>query len=275
MIFDTHAHYEAEAFDTDRDEILKSMHKDGVRYIMNCGASLDSSRRGLKLADEYPFMYAAVGVHPDEVGELLDENGNIPDEEAENSKLREIEAMAKHPKVLAIGEIGLDYYWDKENHDVQKAFFIQQWKLAIKLGLPIEIHSREAAMDTMDIVREMYKSEQAAGRDLRVDMHCYSYSPEQAAEYVKMGLYFGIGGVLTFGNARKLVEAAEVIPLDRILLETDSPYLAPVPHRGKRNCSAYLKPVAEKLAQIKQIPVEEVYVVTMENAFRFYGRRDL
>lgn len=252
MIFDTHAHYDDDAFDEDRESLLSGMKDAGVEYIVNVGASMASSKRSIALAEKYPFMYAAVGVHPDEAGEL--------DEE----KLAQIQEWAKHPKVKAIGEIGLDYYWDKEKHDLQKHWFLRQMELAHEMKLPMIVHSREAAKDTLDMV--------TAAKPLELEgiIHCYSYSVEQAREYLNMGYYLGIGGVLTFKNAKKLKEVAEYAPLSRIVLETDCPYLAPTPYRGKRNDSSKIAYVAQELAEIKQISVEEVLRITNENGRKLY-----
>ena len=253
MIFDTHAHYDDDAFDEDRDVLLSGMGEQNVEYIVNVGASMASSERSIKLAEKYPFVYAAVGVHPDEVGEL--------DEE----KFEKLRKWTSHEKVKAVGEIGLDYYWDKEKHDLQKHWFMRQMELASEVKLPIIVHSREAAKDTLDMV--------IAAKPLNLSgiIHCYSYSVEIAREYLNMGYYLGIGGVLTFKNAKKLKEVAEYTPLSQIVLETDCPYLAPVPFRAKRNDSSKLSYVAEELAAIKQIPVEEVIRITNENGRKLYN----
>ena len=253
MIFDTHAHYDDDAFDEDRDALLAGMQEAGVGSIVNIGASMASSKRSLELAKKYPFIYAAVGVHPDEVGELTEE------------KLQQLREWSMHEKVKAIGEIGLDYYWDKEGHDLQKHWFMRQMELAHERKLPMIVHSREAAKDTLDMV--------TAAKPLNLSgiIHCYSYSVEQARDYLNMGYYLGIGGVLTFKNAKKLKEVAEYAPLSQIVLETDCPYLAPVPFRGKRNDSSKLRYVAEELAAIKQVSVEEVIRITAENGKKLYG----
>ena len=253
MIFDTHAHYDDDAFDEDRDVLLSGMKEQNVEYIVNVGASMASSERSIKLAEKYPFVYAAVGVHPDEVGEL---------DEEKFTKLREWTA---HEKVKAVGEIGLDYYWDKEKHDLQKHWFMRQMELASEVKLPMIVHSREAAKDTLDMV--------IAAKPLNLSgiIHCYSYSVEQAREYLNMGYYIGIGGVVTFKNAKKLKEVAEYTPLSQIVLETDCPYLAPTPFRGKRNDSSKIAYVAEELAAIKQVSVEEVIRITNENGRRLYN----
>ena len=206
----------------------------------------------VKLTEEYPFVYGAIGVHPDEVGNL------------DETQFARMERLLDKEKIKAVGEIGLDYYWDKENHDLQKEWFIRQLDLARKKEKPVIIHSREAAADTMEIMKEY-----ASG--LRGVIHCYSYSAEMAKEYVKMGFYIGIGGVVTFKNAKKVKETVAEIPLTSIVLETDCPYLAPEPFRGKRNQSAYIQYVAEKIAEIKEISYEEVVAQTEKNARAMYG----
>ena len=253
MIFDTHAHYDDEAFDEDRDEVLTSLRKRGVGTVVNVGASMEGSRRSVSLSEQYEFVYSAVGVHPDEVGELREED------------MEWMREQLQKPKVVAVGEIGLDYYWDKEGHDLQKKWFLRQLKLAKELKKPVIIHSREAAADTMELLKANYHGE------MSMVMHCYSYSPEMAIEYRKMGLYLGIGGVLTFKNAKKLKETVLESPMEYLLLETDCPYLAPVPNRGKRNDSGMLKYVVQELAALKGITPEEVIRITEENARRFYG----
>ena len=252
MIFDTHAHYDDEQFDEDRKELLHSMADKGVGTIVNVSASLKSCERVVNMVQEYPFMYAAVGVHPDEVGGLCEES------------FARVKELAGRDKVVAIGEIGLDYYWDQESHDIQKKWFVRQLELAGNLDLPVLIHSREAAADTMAIMNEH-------ARELKGVIHCYSYSEEMAKEYVKMGFYIGVGGVVTFKNARKLKQTVEGIPLASIVLETDCPYLAPVPYWGKRNQSAYIRYVAEEVAKLKGITCEEVIRQTEENAKKLYG----
>ena len=251
MIFDTHAHYDDEQFDADREELLNSMAEQGVGTIVNVSASYPSCEQVTEMVQKYPFMYAAVGVHPDHVGELNEET------------FVRMKKLFANDKVIAVGEIGLDYYWDNESHDLQKAWFIRQLELARELDLPVLIHSREAAADTMDIMKE--HAEGISGV-----IHCYSYSKEMAREYVKMGFYIGVGGVVTFKNARKLKETVVEIPLTSIVLETDCPYLAPEPNRGKRNNSAYIRYVAEEIAKIKGITYEEVVAQTDENARQMY-----
>ena len=251
MIIDTHAHYDDEQFDTDRDELLKSMHDGGIGLIVNAASTLESWGKIQRLTEEYPFVYGAVGIHPDEAGTLTEEH------------MSEMERLLDLEKIVAVGEIGLDYYWDNESHDVQKKWFIRQLELAKRKDMPVIIHSREAAADTMEIMRGY-----ASG--MRAVIHCYSYSVEMAREYVKMGYYIGIGGVVTFKNAKKLVNVVKEIPLTSIVLETDCPYLAPVPYRGKRNSSLYLPYVAEKIAEIKGVNIEEVVRQTEENSRMLY-----
>lgn len=252
MIFDSHAHYDDHAFDEDREEVLAALAESGVGTVVNVGASLEGTRRTVELAERYPFIYGAAGVHPDEVNELNEDTF---------AWLRE---QCAGDRIVAVGETGLDYYWDRTDHETQKKWFIRQLALAGELSLPVIVHSREAASDTMKILKEMY--------DLHIPavVHCYSYSLEMAKEYVKMGYYLGIGGVVTFQNARRLREVVQNIPLSHLLLETDCPYLAPVPDRGKRNDSRKLIHVADAVAGLKGITTEEVIRITEENAAAFY-----
>lgn len=252
MIIDTHAHYDDEQFDADREELLGSMKEGGIGLIVNAGSTVASWDKIVELTEKYPFVYGAVGVHPDEVGEL--------DEE----KFLRMADLLDRDKIVAVGEIGLDYYWDKEKHDLQKEWFVRQLGLAREKEMPVIIHSREAAADTFDIMKQ-----HAAG--MKAVIHCYSYSPEMAREYVKMGYYIGVGGVVTFKNAKKLKQVVQEIPLESIVLETDCPYLAPVPYRGKRNCSLYLPYVAEQIAELKGTTVEEVIQQTEKNSRELYG----
>ena len=247
MIFESHAHYDSRKFDEDREELLNSMQEHGVGIIVNVGATWKSVATGLELANQYPFVYVALGLHPDEVGDLNEERFTI------------LKAECQKEKVVAVGEIGLDYYWDNESHDIQKKWFIRQLELARELDLPVIIHSRDAAEDTLKIMKEH-------AQGLRGVIHCFSYSKEMAEEYVKMGFHIGVGGVVTFKNGRKLKEVVEAIPLERILLETDCPYLAPEPHRGKRNSSLYIPYIAEEIANLKGITYEEVVAQTEQNA---------
>jgi len=256
MIFDTHAHYDDTQFDQDREELLNSMAEMNVGTIVNVCATYESCERVLAMAEKYPFMYAAVGIHPDEVGALNEET------------FAQLRKYFDNEKVVAVGEIGLDYYCDNESHDTQKKWFIRQLELARELDLPVNIHSREAAADTFEIMRNHAKG-------LDGVIHCYSYSREMAVEYVKMGFYIGVGGVVTFKNGRRLKETVEAIPLDSIVLETDCPYLAPEPYRGKRNNSAYIRYTAEEIARLKGVTYEEVVRCTEENARKLYRLCDI
>ncbi len=255
MIFESHAHYDDEAFDADREEILKQCQSQGIEYIVNVGASLASVRSTLLLAEKWQFVYAAAGVHPDETGELNEET------------FAWLRQQCSHPKTVAVGEIGLDYYWDKEEHDRQKYWFRRQLELAAEMELPVIIHSRDAAADTLEEVKKAHRPE------LRGVVHCFSYGPEMAQEYLDMGYYIGVGGVVTFKNAKKLKEVVKMLPPERILLETDCPYLAPEPNRGKRNSSLNLPYVAEAVAQLKGMEAEDVIRITNENARNLYFRR--
>jgi TatD DNase family protein len=253
MIFDTHAHYDDKQFDEDRDSLLQNLKDFNIGTVVNVSSDLPSVEKTLHLADRYDFIYAAVGIHPENTDEL---NGET------FAWLRE---QTNHPKVAAIGEIGLDYYWEKPEKKIQKTWFVRQLMLARECDLPFIIHSRDAAKDTIDILKAERAYEQNGV------IHCFSYSREIAREYLDMGFYLGIGGVVTFSNAKKMKEVVEYVPLSQILLETDCPYLAPVPNRGKRNFSGNLKYVAEEIARLKNIPAETVISVTEENARNFYN----
>ena len=253
MLFDTHAHYDDERFDEDRDALLASMPENNVGLILNPGCDAETSRKAVGYANRYPFVYAAVGLHPENI------------EDGWTQTLDEIRTLAQsEPRVRAIGEIGLDYYWDNEPHEVQQKWFIRQLELAGEVKKPVIIHSREAAADTMYIMKNY-------AQGLGGVIHCYSYSREMAEEYVKMGFYIGIGGVVTFKNAKKLKDVAAAIPIEKIVLETDCPYMAPEPYRGKRNQSSYIRYVAEKIAELKEMSQEEVIAVTEKNARDLYG----
>ena len=256
MIFDTHAHYDDDRFAPDRGELLSGMNGNGIGRIINVGASFEGCKNSLMLAQEYDFIYAALGVHPSDIADLTEESCEW------------IRQHLSDPKVVAVGEIGLDYYWDKEPEVQarQREWFRYQLQLAKESALPVSIHSREAAADTMEIMKE------AAADGIPGVIHCYSYSKEQALEYIDMGYYIGVGGVVTFKNARKLKETVEAIPLERILLETDCPYMAPEPNRGKRNSSLYLTYVADAIAGLKGVTPEEVKTVTYENALRLFTK---
>lgn len=252
MIFDTHAHYDDEAFDEDREALLGSMAEGGVGRIVNVGASMETSAATIALTKQYDFIYGAVGVHPSETGAMKE------------SDLKQLEEWASLEKIVAIGEIGLDYHYDEPAREVQHRWFEAQMELARSVRLPIIVHSRDAAKDTVDMMKSLHAGE------IGGVVHCYSYSKELAREFLDMDYYFGIGGVLTFPKAAKLKEAVEYIPMERLVLETDCPYLAPVPNRGKRNSSLNISYVAEVLAQIKGITPEEAETITFENARRLY-----
>ena len=253
MIFDTHAHYDDEAFDEDRDQLLSSFPTNGIQAVVNIGASIQTTKSTLELTRRYAFVYGAVGVHPNETGELNDH------------LLDWLKDMARQPKVVAVGEIGLDYYWDEPDRGIQKKWFERQLQLAREVKLPVIIHSREAAKDTLDIMKA------AHGEELGGVVHCFSYTKEIAKEYLDMDYYFGIGGVVTFQNGKKLKEVVEYLPIEKMLLETDSPYLAPVPYRGKRNSSLYIPLIAEEIAKIKGMDYDEVVRVTEGNAKSLFG----
>ena len=252
MLIDTHAHYDDAAYDEDRGQLIDEMNNENI-IAVNVGASLASTFAAVALSEKYENIYAGVGMHPDEVAELTEDDMD---------KLIE---LSSNKKVVTIGEIGLDYYWDNSPRDIQKKWFIRQIEVARQVKLPVSIHSREAAQDTFDIISKHHAYDNGG------IVHCYSYGLEMAKEYLKMGMCFGIGGVVTFKNSKKLKEVVDYIPMENIVLETDSPYLAPVPHRGERNSSRNLVYVAEAIAQIKGLPASEVIDTTTLNAKRVYG----
>ena len=252
MIFDTHAHYDDEAFDDDREALLGSLASQGIQAVTNVAASLKSCETTLALTEQYPFIYGAIGVHPSETAEL------------DACGMDRMKAWCASEKIRAVGEIGLDYYWEEPAHDIQKKWFEAQMDLARQVKLPVIIHSRDAAKDTLDMMKA------AKAGDIGGVVHCFSYTREMAREYLNMGFFLGIGGVLTFNNARKLKEVVEYIPLESIVLETDCPYLAPVPNRGKRNSSLNLPYVVEAVSQLKEVDPETVVKVTWENGKRLY-----
>ena len=254
-LVDTHTHLNDAKFDGQEKEVIERARAAGVTRLINMGDTLASSEKAVKLAETYDGVFAGVGIHPEEAIEMTAREDDI------------LAAWTELPGVVAIGEIGLDYYWEEPEHEIQKKWFAAQLDLAKELKLPVIIHSRDAAEDTLNIVREYMQGGMYGGI-----IHCFSYSKEIAAEYLKMGLYLGIGGVLTFKNAKKLKEVAAIAPLSQIVLETDCPYMAPEPNRGRRNSSLNLPYVAEALAQIKGITAEEVIAVTEENAKRLLFR---
>ena len=261
-IFETHAHYDDERFDEDRDELISSMLSDAgeLDYIVNVGASRLGCEASLALAAQYEKVYAAIGFHPEDIVRL---------KESDIEWLENMLGESKARKIVALGEIGLDYYYVSDDADMaaaekkqQREWFAAQMNVAYRTHMPVMIHSRDACQDTIDILKSNH------GQDTGGIIHCYSYSKEAARDFLNMGFSIGIGGVLTFKNAKKLVEAAAYIPMDRIVLETDSPYMAPEPNRGKRNDSRNIKYVAEKLAQIKGLDTQEVIDITNQNARR-------
>lgn len=252
MIVDTHAHYDNEAFNEDRDSLLAGLASQGIEMVVNIGASIQTTKNTLELMEKYPFVYGAVGVHPSETEELKE------------TLIDWLKEAAQKPKTVAIGEIGLDYYWDEPEREVQKYWFIRQLNLAREVKLPVVIHSRDAAKDTLDIMKD-----ERAG-DMGGVIHCFSYGVEIAKEYLNMGFYLGIGGVVTFKNARKLREVVKYMPMDRMVLETDCPYLSPEPFRGKRNSSRNLPYVVKVISEIKGILEEDVIAITSSNARALY-----
>ena len=248
MLFDSHAHLDDERFNGDRDEVLQAMPQAGVGLIMNVGADLPSSRRSIVLAKRYPFIYAAVGIHPHEVENLTEQD------------LIELEELCTEEKVLAIGEIGLDYYYDNAPRDKQRYWFERQIELAKKLELPIIIHCRDATQDCLQILRQFDFSKSSGV------MHCFSGSVQTAAELIEMGFYIAFGGAITFKNNKKAQQVVQNVPIERLLIETDCPYMTPEPYRGKRNDSRYVKLVAEKVAAWKALDVQKVEEITMQNA---------
>lgn len=251
MYFDTHAHYTDEAFDEDRDEVLNAVFDSKVELIVNSACDKESSESAMRLAEKYPSVYCTVGWHP--------HNAKSFDEKSEEL----IRKWCRNPKVKAIGEIGLDYYYDLSEREVQRQVFIKQMELAQELDMPVVIHDRDAHEDCMEIIRRFPK--------VLGEFHCYSGSAEMAKEILSRGWYLGFTGVITFKNARKSLEVLEMCPLERILIETDCPYLAPVPFRGGRNDSRYLVQMAEKVAEIKGIGVDEAAYITKENGKRFFN----
>ena len=254
MLIDSHAHLDDEKFHGDREYIIKNLGENGVELVINIGADLQTSKNSVNLAKEYENIYAVVGVHPHSAKEVTDEI------------LEEIRELAGEDKVVAIGEIGLDYHYDYSPRDIQVKQFKAQLKLAKELDMPVVIHSREATQETFDIIKE-----EVENGGLRGVLHAFSGSPEIAREYIKLGFLISIGGPLTFKNARVTKEVAKEIDLAHMIIETDSPYLTPTPNRGKRNQPMYVKYVAEEIAKIKGIEVEEVIRITNENTKRLFG----
>lgn len=252
MIFDTHTHYDDKEFDHDRELVLADLKNHNIGTVVNVSSSLASIKTTLDLTKKYDFIYGTVGVHPSETGELTEES------------FAYLQEQAKQEKIVAIGEIGLDYHWKEPDKAIQKTWFLRQLSLAKELDMPFIIHSRDAAEDTFNMIKSEYSNGQNGV------IHCFSYSKEIAKKYLTMGFYLGIGGVVTFQNSKKLKEVVEYMPLSQLLLETDCPYLAPVPYRGKRNFSGYLSYVIEEIAQLKNISIETVIETTTGNAKKFY-----
>ena len=254
MIYETHTHFDDASFDSDRDEAIQKAVSAGVSPFINVASSMSSSISSMELAHKYPFFRASVGVHPEECATLSENDMDI------------LAKYAEDEAVVAIGEIGLDYYWDEPDRDIQKKWFCRQIELARKVNLPLIIHSRDAAADTYDILVSE-KAEEVGGI-----MHCYSYSSQMADKFIELGFYIGVGGVVTFKNGKKLREVVEHIPMERIVVETDSPYMAPVPNRGKRNSSEYLPYIMEEIATIKGLTREEAETITYNNAVKLFGK---
>ena len=251
MFFDTHAHYDDKAFDLDREELLAAMPEAGVELILIPGCDVESSRQALEIAQRHEHVCAAVGIHPEELAACRE------------GDLARIAEMTENVRCVAVGEIGLDYYWDASRKEEQKELFIRQLELAVQRGLPVIVHDREAHGDCLEIVRR-YPT-------LRGVFHCYSGSAEMAAELLRRGWYLGFDGPVTYKNARKAIEVLELCPLDRILLETDSPYLSPVPMRGRRNDSRNLRYIAQKIAEIKGMTEQELALAARDNGRRLFG----
>lgn len=258
MIFETHAHYDDKAFDSDREELLAGMKENGIGKIAEVAASMEGCRNALNLCEKYEDMIAVLGVHPEDCAGLTEEDMDWIKNQA-----------ITNPKVRAIGEIGLDYYWDEPARDIQKKWFVRQLQLAEEVNLPVVVHSRDAAADTLEIIKSFSRE----NSDIKGVIHCFSYETQMALEYVKMGYFIGVGGVVTFKNGRKLKEVVEAIPLDSIVVETDCPYMAPHPFRGGRNSSLYIPYIIEEIAKIKGLKACEVEEATWNNAMRLYGLR--
>ena len=258
-LFDSHAHYNDEKFEKDQAQILKQVYESGVTKLVCAGYSLDSSKKAVQIANEYDFVYATGGISPNDLPQVKE---NTQFQEQFLNKLKEIKKIAEHKKVVAIGEIGLDYYWNKENKEEQKWAFIKQIELANELKLPIVIHTREAIFDTLEILKK---------QECKGVFHCCPLNIDLMKEGLKLGFYISFAGPVTFKNAKNAQEAISKVPMDKMLIETDSPYLAPEPVRGTRNHSGNVRYIAQKIAQVKGVPVEEVAKVTYENAKKIFS----
>lgn len=254
--FDSHAHYDDEKFDQDREEILNQIYQEGIKHVLTAGYSLEGSKQAIDLAEKYKYIYASCGISPNDL------------EEYQEKDIQTIKEWAKHPKVVAIGEIGLDYYWSKENKELQKEIFIKQIEVANQVGLPIIIHTREAVADTIDILKNQVNAIKHGV------FHCCTLNPELIKEALKLGFYISFAGPITFKNAKHAEEAIQLVPNEKILIETDSPYLAPEPYRGTRNDSIKMKETAKKVAQVKGISLEEVAILTSQNAKKLFQIQD-
>lgn len=253
MIFETHAHYDDDAFDIDRKELLLNLKSNNIEKIVNVSSNYDSINKTISLCKEYDFFYGALGIHPSDCGNLSQNDFDF------------IESLLCNEKIVAIGEIGLDYHYDEPEKEIQKKWFIHQINMARRNSLPIIIHSRDAAKDTLDIMQSE-KCDSIGGV-----IHCFSYSVEIAKKYLDMNYYIGVGGVVTFSNAQKLIDVVRYTPIDRIVTETDSPYLAPSPNRGKRNTSLNIPFIIRKISEIKGLPIEDTENILYENALKLYN----
>jgi hydrolase, tatD family len=256
-LFDSHAHYDDEKFDQDREEIIQKIYDSGVEKFISAGYSLESSKRAIELADKYEFIYTTVGISPNDVKQTLEET--IED----IKKLEDIITRKENDKIVGIGEIGLDYYWNKENKEIQKQAFIMQIELANRLNLPITIHTREAVSDTLEILKQHPVQQKGV-------FHCCPLNRELVKEALKLGFYISFAGPVTFKNSKNAQEIAEMVPNDRMLIETDSPYLAPEPVRGTRNDSRNVRYIAEKIANIKSLSTEEIAEITYQNTLKIF-----
>ena len=256
-LIETHAHYDDEKFDQDREEIIQKIYDSGVEKFISAGYSLESSKRAIDLADKYEFIYTTVGISPNDVKQTLEET--IED----IKKLEDIITRKENDKIVGIGEIGLDYYWNKENKEIQKQAFIMQIELANRLNLPITIHTREAVSDTLEILKQHPVQQKGV-------FHCCPLNRELVKEALKLGFYISFAGPVTFKNSKNAQEIAEMVPNDRMLIETDSPYLAPEPVRGTRNDSRNVRYIAEKIANIKSLSTEEIAEITYQNTLKIF-----